>query len=173
MFKGIFVRYKVTIAFCVLVIVLLLIRVWRPHEEVVFDRSQGQDAQPVHTLVVSPSKFADEVITTGTLRAYENIDLQVEVPGKLVYIGFVEGAEVARGTLLLRVDDSELQAELRRTERRRDLAALSERRLAPLVAAGGISESQYDEAATQLSIFGRRSGPCSATACEEGSACSV
>lgn len=136
-----------------IVTTLILIRIWPESDSDLQGSSTPQRAQKVATIIVEPDLYSEEVISTGTLRAFESIDIQVEVSGKLTHIGFTEGSLITKDTVLLQVDDAELQAELRRTQRRRDLAALREQRLAPLVAGGGISGSQYDEAASELAIF--------------------
>lgn len=109
--------------------------------------------QAVSLLRIVPEPYTEEAITTGTIRAFEQVDLRVEVSGMLTELGFEEGQMVRKGTLLLRVDEAELVAERRRAERRRDLALLREKRLAPLLESRGVSETEYDEASAEVSIL--------------------
>lgn len=146
-------RYGLGLLVAVTFTGLLAARIWSNSASEGAGQPRLSRPQPVQTVVVSSSLYTEEVISTGTLRAFESIDLQVEVAGKLIHIGFSEGSLIHEGTLLLKVDDAELQAELVRIERRRDHAKLLERRLAPLVTGGGISASEYDEAVSQLSIL--------------------
>jgi membrane fusion protein, multidrug efflux system len=132
--------------------VLVVVRLW-PSTAPTAGGGRSAEPVPVKVTFVRTESLADEVISTGTLRAFESVELQVETAGKLVTVGFAEGTVVKKGTLLLQVDDAELRAELTRAERRRDLALLREQRLAPLVAGGGISESQYDEASSEVAIL--------------------
>ena len=57
------------------------------------------------------------------------------------------------GEVLVKIDDSSLQASLRRAIARRELATYREQRLARLVAEGGVSKLDYDEAHGQLAVL--------------------
>src|SRR5690606_32967864 len=75
---------------------------------------------------VTPVPFAETITANGTLRADESVELQAEVSGKVVAINFREGARVRAGDLLVKIDDSSLQASLRRAAARRELAQFRE-----------------------------------------------
>ena len=60
---------------------------------------------------------------------------------------------MAAGAVLVKIDDAALQASLRRALARRDLARLREERLARLVAEGGVSKLDYDEARGELAVL--------------------
>lgn len=136
-----------------LVCFFLILRLGGGEEKSLSGGSAVRAPQPVSLMTVVPEPHTEEAITTGTVRALEEVDLRVEVSGKLVVLGFEEGRAVGKGTLLLRVDEAGLGAELRRAERRRDLARLREQRLAPLLESGGVSESEFDEARAEVSIL--------------------
>ena len=97
--------------------------------------------------------WSDGVMTTGTLLAEESVDLRVESAGTVVHIGFEEGAMVRAGTPLLRLDDRELQAELKRAEGRHELALLRLRRTTELFDRGGVSLEQFDEARIEAAVM--------------------
>lgn len=100
-----------------------------------------------------PAPFVEQISANGTLRAEESVELQAEVTGKIAAINFVEGSRVKAGDLLVKIDDTTLQASLRRALARRELASLRERRLARLVEEGGVSKLDYDEAQGELSVL--------------------
>ncbi|MCX6953330.1 MAG: efflux RND transporter periplasmic adaptor subunit [Verrucomicrobia bacterium] len=101
-------------------------------------------------LVATP--LAEKILATGTLRADEGVELQPETNGKIVAINFTEGARVAKGDLLLKLNDAELQATVKRAQHRRELAELKERRFEQLLATKSISQQDYDAAASEVSM---------------------
>jgi membrane fusion protein (multidrug efflux system) len=103
--------------------------------------------------VVAPVSFTETITANGTLRADEAVELQTEVNGKVASLNFVEGQRVNAGELLVKIDDASLRASLRRAEARRELAEIREKRLARLVAEGGVSKLEYDEAQGELAVL--------------------
>ncbi|MCB9877622.1 MAG: efflux RND transporter periplasmic adaptor subunit [Planctomycetes bacterium] len=57
-------------------------------------------------------KLEAKVKATGKIRAQEFVDIQAEVAGVIVELLVEEGAHVAAGDVLLRLDDTQLQAEV-------------------------------------------------------------
>lgn len=113
---------------------------------------------PAPPLAVSGIKlayvpFAEVINASGTLRAEESIELQAELNGKVIALNFKEGQRVKSGEVLVKIDDSSQQASLRRARARRDLAQLREQRLARLVAEGGVSQLEFDEARGELAVI--------------------
>ncbi len=104
----------------------------------------------VSTYVVSPNRLAERVSTTGELKANEEVELRSEAAGRLVAMHFREGEEVGSGALLVKINDSDLQAELKRAEVQRGLAAQREERVRALLNEKTVSQQVYDEAAGNL-----------------------
>jgi membrane fusion protein (multidrug efflux system) len=102
---------------------------------------------------VTPVAFTESIAANGTLRAEEAVELQTEVNGKIAAINFTEGQRVSQGHILVKIDDSTLQASLRRAQARRELAGFREQRLARLVEEGGVSKQDYDEARGELAVL--------------------
>ena len=106
----------------------------------------------VLTFTVVPRKFEESITVTGSLRAEEGVDLQVEVSGKVVSINFIEGTAVKKGELLLKINDSELQAALNRAVYRKQIVELKEQRIAPLLKTGGVPQQDYDAIVSDLNV---------------------
>ena len=64
----------------------------------------------------------DAITATGQIEALQAVELRPEVDGRLIEILVREGAEVANGAALFKVDDAELKAQVARAEADRDLA---------------------------------------------------
>src|SRR5690606_38702943 len=102
-------------------------------------RGAGARALSVTTYVVTPEVLRDRIVTTGSLRANEEVELRSEASGKILKIFFEEGRPVREGQLLVKINDAELQAQRRQTEYRLKLAEDREARQRTLLEKGGIS----------------------------------
>jgi membrane fusion protein (multidrug efflux system) len=112
-----------------------------------------QPALPVGTIVVTPQNFAETVRTTGTLQPNEEVVLQSEIAGKIEQIYFQEGKTVKKGQLLVKINDSELQAELQRTELEINLAKEMEFRQRKQLELKAISQEMYDQSLNKLNTL--------------------
>lgn len=107
----------------------------------------------MHTLTVQGQALQETLAATGTIRADESVEIRAEIPGKLMRIHFQEGAAVRAGDLLVTINDAELQASLQRAGYRRALAELKIRRLSTLRDQGGVTQQEYDIAASELNVL--------------------
>jgi membrane fusion protein (multidrug efflux system) len=105
----------------------------------------------VHPVV--PGQLTERLAATGTVRANEQVEIVSEISGKISEIYFNEGSRVAQGTLLLKIDDSELLAERRRALYRVELAERAEARQQQLLDEGVISSETYDVALGELNVL--------------------
>ena len=106
-------------------------------------------------LVVSATVLEPQVLNnlfriTGVLLPDEEVDLTFESPGKITHINFQEGAFVRQGTLLAKVNDAPLQAELKKLETQLPLAEDRLYRQETLLAKDAISQETYQSVCTQL-----------------------
>lgn len=108
---------------------------------------------PVTGVKLHSVPFSETISANGTLRAEESVEIQTEVNGKIAAINFTEGQRVKAGDILVKIDDSSLQANLRRAQARRELAGFREQRLARLVEEGDVSKQDYDEARGELAVL--------------------
>jgi len=97
------------------------------------------------------SKELDNIIkTTGNILPAEMIELKSEVAGRIDKLNISEGKWVKKGTILVQIDDSELQAQSRKLKAQLKLAEETEIRKKELLSINGISKVEYDEAYTNL-----------------------
>ena len=71
---------------------------------------------PVSAHIVTYEKLSNNVYTTGSILANEEVEIRSEVSGKIVKILFNEGGYVKKGDLLVKINDADLQAQLRKAE---------------------------------------------------------
>lgn len=116
-------------------------------------RPGGGRSLSVTTYVAVPEALRDRIYTTGTLRANEEVDLRSEASGKILQIFFEEGRPVREGQLLVKINDAELQAQLRQAEYRLRLAEDREARQRTILEKGGISREEYDATVNEVNVL--------------------
>lgn len=95
--------------------------------------------------------YAVEV--NGTVIPYETVNISAEVSGRLTFLNVPDGASVAAGTVLARINDADLQATLNRSKVQLQLAQQTEQRLQKLIRVNGINQADYDAALNQVNIL--------------------
>lgn len=113
---------------------------------------RGGGTIPVEALVVQTQPLQNTITTTGTLMANEEVELRPEISGRVTGVSFEEGSRVQKGTQLLKINDRDLQAELKRKEFEEKLAADEEARAKGLLDIQGISQEEYDRVLNKLRV---------------------
>jgi membrane fusion protein (multidrug efflux system) len=101
---------------------------------------------PVEVAIAATDTVVDAINASGQIEAIQSIELRPEVEGRLTAIRVREGAVVARGTPLFKVDDAELRAEVARAEADRDLARQALGRTRELLTQRASSQSDLERA---------------------------
>nr|WP_314360735.1 efflux RND transporter periplasmic adaptor subunit [uncultured Achromobacter sp.] len=111
-------------------------------------------AAPVRVEVASVKEipFARGLSAVGSLRSDESVVLRPEVVGRIQAIEFKEGQPVARGQVLIRLDDSVPRAELAQARANLTLAQSHYRRAVELQGKGFVSQQARDESASTLKV---------------------
>lgn len=104
----------------------------------------------VDAIVIEPRELENKIYATGTILANEEIELRSEISGRVTNINFSEGTKVLKGSLLVKINDADLQAKLSRLTIERDLAEREERRQRQLLETKLASEREYDAAQSKL-----------------------
>lgn len=115
--------------------------------------SSGKDKQsavPVTVCIVGDDAFQDHIYASGTIVANEEAALKAEATGIITYLNLPEGQRVKAGTLLLKVNDADLRAQLDKINIRLRLAEESEVRQRKLLKLSGVSQQEYDIALADL-----------------------
>lgn len=103
--------------------------------------------------IVKRETITDELQTTGTIQANQEVDLVSEVARKLVRVYAREGSFVGQGTLLYKLDDADLLAKKRRLALQEKLAKLDEKRFRELLTTEAINQQEYDKVLTNLNVL--------------------
>ena len=110
----------------------------------------NQQSLEVDAIIVQPSVFDRKLVVTGTILANESIEIKTETSGKILRIFFTEGQAIKKGTLLLKIDDDELRAQLEKQKYNKKLNEDNEFRQRKLLEKEAISQEEYDNALNKL-----------------------
>lgn len=105
---------------------------------------------PVQTMIASPQTLISDIEVPGTVLPNESTEIHPEVSGRLTLLNIKDGARVAQGELLARLNDGDLQAQLRKLEVQLKIAEQTEQRQAELVKIQGVSQQDYDLSLLQV-----------------------
>ncbi|CAL1517201.1 efflux RND transporter periplasmic adaptor subunit [Chitinophaga sp. MM2321] len=110
-----------------------------------------QDAVVLADVIVASQQAISNIVeANGTVVSNESVQLHPEASGRITYLNVPEGAVVRQGTVIARINDADLQAQLAKSKVQLDLAIKTEARLKKLLAINGINQSDYDSALNQL-----------------------
>lgn len=100
--------------------------------------------------IVKPKPVQNKIFSNGTLISNEAVDIRSEISGKITQILFKEGSLVKKDDLLIKINDSELQATLKKNRSRETLARDREFRYRQLLEKNLTSQQEYDVALSEL-----------------------
>ena len=109
-----------------------------------------QPPETVATAVVQNEKWPDTLSAVGSVSAAQGVVVSPEIAGTVREIAFESGASVKQGDLLVRLDTSSEEAQLRAAEAQVDWTKVSAERLRKLRAENTASQSELDQAEATL-----------------------
>jgi membrane fusion protein (multidrug efflux system) len=96
--------------------------------------------------------LTDDVLAVGSLRSRQGVMLRPEVSGRISQLGFESGQRVRRGQLLVLLDDTLQQAQLKQAEAQAGIARTNLQRSRDLLAQNFVSQSSVDQNAAALTV---------------------
>ena len=114
----------------------------------------GAPGGPVSVEVgkVEAMTLADDAQAVGSLQSRQGVVLRPEVSGRVAALGFGDGQRVKRGQLLVQLDDTLQQAQLKQSEAQASIARTNLQRNRELVAENFVSQSAVDQSAAALEV---------------------
>ncbi|HEX7906136.1 MAG TPA: efflux RND transporter periplasmic adaptor subunit [Chitinophagaceae bacterium] len=109
-----------------------------------------QTTMRVDGYVVAAQPFGENIEIPGSIVANEATEVHPEVAGKIVRLNVAEGKHVGRGTLLAKLYDGDLVAQLNKIQIQLSIAQKTEERQAQLLKIQGISQQDYDLSLLQV-----------------------
>ena len=119
------------------------------------DAPQSSAPRPVevNAVIVVPKMLENKIFSTGNILANEEVEIRAEVPGRVMTINFQEGAMVRKGELLVKINDSELQAELKKLLLDEKLSTDDVYRKEKLLELKAVSQEELDISRSQLGVI--------------------
>lgn len=130
--------------------------------KVIFLKPSGQKNAPagggmgkgapirVTAFVTSALPLENNIFSSGTVKAFDEVMLIPETAGKLMQLNFNEGSYVSKGTLLVKINDNDLKAQKNKLDLQLKLANEKVARLKSLLEIKGVSQEEFDAANNYL-----------------------
>ena len=96
--------------------------------------------------------LSDEVQAVGSLKSVQGVMLRPESSGRISKLGFADGARVVKGQLLVQLDDTLQQAQIKQAEAQASISRTNLQRSRELQAQGFVSQSAVDQNAAALQV---------------------
>src|SRR5579864_2837341 len=115
-----------------------------------------QKASPsivVDALIATAKPVSNTLEVNGTVVANEYVELHPEASGRLTYLYVPEGKLIKKGTLIAKVNNADLEAQVEKSKVALDLALKTEDRDKKLLAVNGINQADYDAALNIVNGF--------------------
>ncbi len=156
--KSLSKRLKTVLILLAVILVSTLVlapRVWSdgPEKRAAPGKTSARAFIPVDAYVVKATTLVDQLQTTGTVQANQEVDLVSEVARKVTAIAAKEGTFVRSGALLFKLDDADLLARKKRLLLQEKLALLDEKRFRELLATESVNQQEYDQVSTNLKVL--------------------
>jgi membrane fusion protein, multidrug efflux system len=100
--------------------------------------------------IVRPEPFQENIEVPGNIVPNEMAEIHPEVSGRIVQLNVAEGKYVGKGTVLAKLYDGDLRAQLNKVQIQLALAQKTEERQAQLLKIQGISQQDYDISLLQV-----------------------
>jgi membrane fusion protein (multidrug efflux system) len=112
----------------------------------------GARAVGVEITQVKKQTLRDDAEAVGSLRSSQNVMLRPEVAGRVLSLGFADGARVRAGQVLVQMDDTLQRAEVQQSLAQMSIARANHKRNQELVAQNFIAQRSLDESAAALQV---------------------
>ena len=107
----------------------------------------------VDVLIAEKESINDIIEANGTVIPNEFVELRPEVSGRLIYLNLPEGKMISKGTVIARVNDADLLAQMARSRVQMDLAQKTVDRFKQLLDVNGLNQADYDVALNQVNTL--------------------
>lgn len=104
----------------------------------------------VDVIVVKEQNINNTIEANGSVIASEYVEIRPEISGRLTYLNVKEGSYIQKGSIIARINDADLKAQLNKVKVQLELAQLTVDRYQKLLEINGINKADYDIALNQV-----------------------
>ncbi|WP_205509776.1 efflux RND transporter periplasmic adaptor subunit [Longitalea arenae] len=114
-------------------------------------RPGGDRPIQAEAFIVKTKSLSENLEIPGTLLPFEVTEIRPEISGRVVWLNIPEGSYVQKGTLLVKLFDGDLQAQLKKLQVQLQIAQKTAERQKGLLDIQGISRQEYDLSELEVS----------------------
>jgi membrane fusion protein (multidrug efflux system) len=144
---------KLIVGIIIVVVVagaLAAVKTMQIRSMIAFGASFAPPPETISSAVAREEKWQDSLTAVGSVSAAQGVMVSPEIAGTVTEINFESGATVNQGDLLVKLDASSEEAQLRAAEAQVELARLNAERTQRLSADKTVSQSELDSAEATL-----------------------
>jgi membrane fusion protein (multidrug efflux system) len=139
------------VSFAVLIVVLVIgglagVKALQVQKLMAIGKSYTMPPESISSVVAHEEKWQGTLTAIGSVMAVQGVNVTTEVAGLVRELAFEPGAVVAKDDLLVRLDTSSEEAQLRAMEAQLELAKLNFERMSKLRADNMVSQADLDTA---------------------------
>jgi membrane fusion protein, multidrug efflux system len=113
-------------------------------------RPRGGGPVQAEGFIVKTTSLSENIEVPGTLLPFEVTEIRPEISGRVVRLNIPEGSHVQQGTLLVKLFDEDLQAQLQKLQVQLQIAQKTAERYRELLKISGISQQEVDLSELQV-----------------------
>ena len=114
------------------------------------DKFDPNASVSVDITVIATQSVPKLVEVNGSVISSDFVELRPEINGRVTFLQIPEGKVVSAGTVLVKLNDADLQAQLEKIKVQLELAQTNEQRNKQLLSIKGINQSDYDISLQQV-----------------------
>ena len=114
--------------------------------------SSAPRAAGVEVAKAERATLRDDAQSVGSLRSRQSVMMRPEVAGRVRELGFLDGALVRRGQMLVQLDDTLQRAEIKQAQAQVSIAQANFRRNQELVAQSFVAQRVLEESSANLQV---------------------
>ena len=104
----------------------------------------------IEALIVTSSSLSNKIEVAGNILPFELTEIRSEISGRVTQLNFKEGTNIKSSSLLVKLFDGDLQAQLKKLNVQLQIAEKTEERQRELLKISGISQQDYDLSLLQV-----------------------
>ncbi|MBO9634995.1 MAG: efflux RND transporter periplasmic adaptor subunit [Chitinophagaceae bacterium] len=106
--------------------------------------AKGGGQLQAEAFIVRTTSLSENLEVPGTILPYEQTEIRPEISGRVVQLNINEGGFVQKGSLLVKLFDGDLQAQLKKLQVQLQIAEKTAERYKALLKINGVSQQEYD-----------------------------
>ncbi len=104
----------------------------------------------IEAIIVTASSLSAKIEVAGNILPFELTEIRSEISGRVTQLNFKEGTNIKSNSLLVKLFDGDLQAQLKKLKVQLQIAEKTEERQRELLKISGISQQDYDLSLLQV-----------------------